>query len=78
VGPSLVLDLSAVDIFETVSWGVVFEAVKRSARAGGSITLVVPPGPMAEDLGFLGLDRVLTVVPTLDRAVDVHRGPERG
>jgi anti-sigma B factor antagonist len=70
-GPSIILDLSAVDIFETVSLGVIFEAVKRSRSRDGLVVLANPPARLSNDLQVTGVDRILNVTSTVPEAIAV-------
>ena len=68
-GPSIILDFSTVDIFETVSLGVIFEAVKRSATHDGLVVLVNPSERLSNDLQLTGAGRILNVTSTVSDAV---------
>lgn len=68
-GPSLILDLSTVDIFETVSLGVLLEAVKRSGTRNGLVVLVNPSERLSNDLELTGAGRILNVASTVSDAV---------
>lgn len=65
----MILDVSAVDVFETVALGVIFEAVKRSRSRSGSIVLVNPSDRMSNDLEITGACRILDVTLTVQDAV---------
>jgi anti-sigma B factor antagonist len=68
-GPSIILDLSTVDIFETVSLGVIFEAVKRSGTRDGLVVLANPSERVSNDLELTGAGRILHVTSTVSDAV---------
>jgi anti-sigma B factor antagonist len=69
-GPSLIIDMSSVDVFEPVVLGVVFEAVKRSAAREGSVVLVHPNDRILSDLRATGVDRILEIAPTTSEALE--------
>lgn len=72
-GPSIILDFSTVDIFETVSLGVIFEAVKRSGTRNGLVVLVNPSERLSTDLELTGAGRILNVTSTVADAVALLR-----
>lgn len=69
-GPSLIIDMSGVDVFEPVVLGVVFEAVKRSAAREGSVVLVQPNDRILSDLRATGVDRILEIAPSTAKALE--------
>ncbi len=69
-GPSIILDLLGVDIFETVSLGVIFEAVKRSGTRDGFVVLVNQSEWLAKDLQLTGANQILTVTSTVSEAIE--------
>ena len=69
-GPSIILDLLGVDIFETVSLGVIFEAVKRSGIRDGFVVLVNQSEWLAKDLQLSGANQILTVTSTVSEAIE--------
>ncbi len=69
-GPSLIIDMSSVDVFEPVVLGVVLEAVKRSAARKGSVVLVRPNDRILSDLQATGVDRILEIAPTTSEALE--------
>lgn len=72
-GPSLIIDLSSVEIFETVALGVVLEAVKRSSGREGSVVLVQPNTRILADLRVTRVDEILEIASTTSEAIEKLR-----
>lgn len=64
------LDLSSVDLFDPLGFGVVLAGVLRARRRGAELVVVAPPGRPRELFAEAGVDRIVTVVEALD-ALDV-------
>jgi anti-sigma B factor antagonist len=64
-GDRTVLDLSAVDLFDPLGFGVVIAGSMRARRRGGELVVVCPAGRPRELFAESGVDRIVTVVDTL-------------
>jgi anti-sigma B factor antagonist len=65
-GEKIVLDLSGVDHFDVLGFGVVHGLQLRVARRGGRFAVVCPPGRPRELFAATGVDSLVPVVEDLD------------
>jgi anti-sigma B factor antagonist len=68
IGP-VAVDLTDVDLLDPVCVGVLVSARLRAERAGSRFVVVCPPGRVRDLLAESLVDRIMTVVPTVD---DLH------
>ncbi len=61
-GRQVVLDLTGVDLFDPLAFGVVIAASLRATRRGAQFAVVCPAGRPRELFAESGVDRILTVV----------------
>jgi anti-sigma B factor antagonist len=64
-GP-VALDLTHVDMFDLLGFGVVIAGSMRVARRGARFAVVCPPGRPRELFTESGVDRIVLVVDTVD------------
>ena len=64
----LVLDLNRVSYIDSAALHVLFKLARRRGRDGLAV-VVEPDAPVARTLAIVGLDRAVTVAPSL------HEGP---
>jgi anti-sigma B factor antagonist len=57
---TLVIDLGAVSFIDSVGFGVLLGAWKRSLQAGGDLRFRAVPASIVRKLSVMGLDQVLT------------------
>jgi anti-sigma B factor antagonist len=67
-GDRVALDLGGVDLFDPLGFGLVIAASLRARRRGAQMVVVCPPGRPRELFAESGVDRILTVVDSLDDA----------
>ncbi len=67
-GDRVALDLSSVDLFDPLGFGVVLASSMRALRRGAAFAVVCPPGRPRELFAESGVDRIVTVV---DRPEDL-------
>ena len=67
-GDRVGVDLGGVDLFDPLGFGVVIAASLRAARRGAQFAVVCPPGRPRELFAESGVDRILTVVDSVDDA----------
>jgi anti-sigma B factor antagonist len=65
----LVLDLEGVDFLDSTGLGVIVSALKRTRTQGGDMRLVCTQGRIRRLFEITGLDKAITLVPSLDAAV---------
>jgi len=61
----LVLDLSEVSFCDSVGLGIIVGGLKRARSHGGDLRLRAVPERLAETLALTGLDRAITVEPSV-------------
>jgi len=66
----LVIDLSQVTFIDSTALGVLIGGVRRINDAGGQMALVVVSRPVQRVLSITGLDRVFTIHPTREAALE--------
>jgi anti-sigma B factor antagonist len=66
----LVIDLSATTFLDSSGVGALVAARRWANAHDTRVTLVCPPGQARRTLEIVGLDRVLTLHPTLASAID--------
>ena len=64
-GDRVALDLSGVDHFDPLGFGVVIAGSLRARRRGASFAVICPEGRPRELFAESGLDQILTVADTL-------------
>lgn len=57
----IVLDLSGVDLIDSVGLSLLLSAHRRTASVGGGLVVVCPPGRSADLLTATSLDRILDI-----------------
>jgi anti-sigma B factor antagonist len=65
----LVLDLSGVDFLDSTGLGMIVSALKRARTHGGDLRIVCTESRITRLFEITGLDKALTVMPTVDSAV---------
>ena len=65
----LVLDLSGVDFLDSTGLGMIVSALKRARTHGGDLRIVCTESRITRLFEITGLDKALTVLPTVDAAV---------
>lgn len=65
----LVLDLSGVDFLDSTGLGMIVSALKRARTHGGDLRIVCTESRITRLFEITGLDKALTVLPTVDSAV---------
>lgn len=65
-GSKVAVDLSGVDLFDPLGFGVVLGAAMRATRQGATFAVVCPPGRPKELFVESGVDRIVTVLDALD------------
>lgn len=76
-GPvDLVIDLNAVTFIDSTGLGALIGARRRAHAFRGSLLLVCDTHVVLRVMQITGLDRVFTIVPTLDEAGTVDRPTE--
>ena len=65
----LVLDLSGVDFLDSTGLGMIVSALKRARTHGGDLRIVCTEARITRLFEITGLDKALTVMPTVDAAV---------
>lgn len=68
--PRVVVDLSGVTFLDSSGLGVLIKALKRVKDTGGSLVLVITEPRILKVFTITGLDKVLTIVSTVDAALD--------
>jgi anti-sigma B factor antagonist len=82
-GPDVVLDLAAVTFLDSTALGAILLGVRRLRQAGGDMALVSSNPETTRLLSIVGVDRVVPVYETAERALEqlvgsaVPRKPER-
>lgn len=64
------LDLSSVDLFDPLGFGVVLAGALRARRRGAVLVVVAPPGRPRELFAEALVDQIVTVVDALDALDD--------
>ena len=64
----LVLDLSEVSFCDSVGLGIIVGGLKRARSQGGDLRLRAVPARLAETLALTGLDRAITIEPSVASA----------
>jgi len=64
----LVLDLSEVSFCDSVGLGIIVGGLKRARSHGGDLRLRAVPDRLADTLALTGLDRAITVEPSVASA----------
>jgi anti-sigma B factor antagonist len=65
----LVLDLSGVDFLDSTGLGMIVSALKRARTHDGDLRIVCTESRITRLFEITGLDKALTVWPTVDAAV---------
>jgi anti-sigma B factor antagonist len=65
----LVLDLSGVDFLDSTGLGMIVSALKRARTHGGDLSIVCTESRITRLFEITGLDKALTVLPSVDAAV---------
>jgi anti-sigma B factor antagonist len=65
----LVLDLSGVDFLDSTGLGMIVSALKRARTHDGDLRIVCTESRITRLFEITGLDKALTVLPTVDAAV---------
>jgi anti-anti-sigma factor len=65
VGEQVAVDLDGVDSLDDVGLGVLLGAAGRTRQNGGDLTVVCADGQLRERFTATGLDRAISVAPTL-------------
>jgi anti-sigma B factor antagonist len=65
----LVLDLSVVDFLDSTGLGMIVSALKRARTHGGDLSIVCTESRITRLFEITGLDKALTVLPSVDAAV---------
>ncbi|MEZ5145058.1 MAG: STAS domain-containing protein [Acidimicrobiales bacterium] len=68
---NLVLDLSGLDFLDSLGLGVVVSALKRVRARGGELVVVATEARIRAPFEVTGLDRLVTVHPSVDAALAV-------
>lgn len=68
--PRVVVDLSGVTFLDSSGLGVLIKALRRVKETDGSLILVITESRILKVFTITGLDKVLTIVPTVDAALD--------
>jgi anti-sigma B factor antagonist len=71
-GEHVAVDLDGVDSLDDVGLGVLLGAAGRTRQNGGDLTVVCADGQLRERFTVTGLDRAITVAPTV-ASVTGHR-----
>ncbi len=66
---NIVLDCSGADYFTSAGLREVISGVERAKKGGGDLRIAAPSAKVAEILDMTGLDNVLAVFATRDKAV---------
>ena len=66
---NIVLDCGGVEYFSSAGLREVISGVERAKKGGGDLRIANPSAKVAELLDMTGLDNVLAVFPTRDKAV---------
>ena len=74
----VVVDLSAATFIDSTTLGVLMGATKRLRPAGGELTIACRDTNIRRIFEITLLDRVFTIVDTVDQAVDHLRGRDGG
>jgi anti-anti-sigma factor len=69
-GARVALDLSSVDHFDPLAFGVVVWTRMRVQRRGGRFAVVCPPGRPRELFEESGVDRIVDVVDSFEQLQD--------
>lgn len=64
-GDRVALDLSGVDLFDPLAFGVVIALRLQVTRRGGTFAVVCPPGRPRDLFAETGVDRIVEVVDSL-------------
>ena len=79
VPPRVTIDLSGVDLIDSIGLGVMIGALRRVRAAGGTLALVVSEPRVRALFAATDLDRVFTIHPSFDLVLhgadaDPYRG----
>ena len=69
-GARIVIDLEAVDFLDSAGLGILVGGLKRARTRGGELELVCSSHDVLKPLEITGLDRVFTIHPGRDAALD--------
>ena len=65
----LVVDLGGVDFLDSTGLGMIVSALKRARTHGGDLRVVCTESRITRLFEITGLDKALTLLPTVDAAV---------
>jgi anti-sigma B factor antagonist len=69
-GPHVVLDLTAVSFLDSTAIGSILGASRRLRESGGDLAVVCPGEPTRRLLTLVGVDRVVPLYESTDRALE--------
>jgi anti-sigma B factor antagonist len=76
-GPEVVVDLAAVTFLDSTALGAILLGVRRLRQAGGGMALVSSNPATTRLLSIVGVDRVVPVYETAERALERLVGSAR-
>ncbi|MGA8114405.1 MAG: STAS domain-containing protein [Actinocatenispora sp.] len=74
----LVIDLRGVEFLDSTGLGVLVGGLKRMRALGGSLVLVCAHERILKIFRITGLDRIFTIVESVDRALEVNDADQTG
>jgi anti-sigma B factor antagonist len=69
-GPEIVLDLTGVTFIDSTALGAILLGARKLRQAGGGIAIVSPGATTTKLLSMVGIDRVVPVFDTNERALE--------
>ncbi len=69
-GPEIVLDLSEVSFIDSTALGAILLGARRLRQARGGMAIVSASPTTIKLLSLVGVDRVVPVYPSVDRALE--------